>query len=155
MTGTRWRNRVRPPARPETGGPCSPLVPYVFDHATSHFGMFGMFAEKSISQLDPKVRELGILRTGYAQGSQFVFSQHCKAARRFGMPEEKIAAIPQLAGGGLFRCEGTGGSGLGRCPDPAGRARLRRLVQRAARASLGRGTYWNSPTTAWATTCTR
>ena len=28
------------------------LVPYIFDHATSHFGMFGMFAEKSISQLE-------------------------------------------------------------------------------------------------------
>ena len=70
------------------------LVPYVFDHATSHFGMFGMFAEKSISQLDPNVRELGILRTGYVQGSQFVFSQHCKAARRFGITDEQIEAIP-------------------------------------------------------------
>ena len=70
------------------------LVPYVFDHATSHFGMFGMFAEKGVSQLDGKVRELGILRAGYAQGSQFVFSQHCKAARRFGVTDEQIAAIP-------------------------------------------------------------
>ena len=70
------------------------LLPYIFDHATGHFGMFGMFSDKSISQLDPKVRELGILRTGYAQGSQFVFSQHCKAARRFGVTEEQIAAIP-------------------------------------------------------------
>ncbi|MDD9888746.1 MAG: carboxymuconolactone decarboxylase family protein [Gammaproteobacteria bacterium] len=70
------------------------LVPYIFEHATKHFGMFGMFADKSISQLDPIVRELGILRAGYVQGSQFVFSQHCKAARRFGMSEEKIAAIP-------------------------------------------------------------
>ena len=56
--------------------------------------MFGMFADKSVSQLDPIVRELGILRAGYVQGSQFVFSQHCKAARRFGMSEEKIAEIP-------------------------------------------------------------
>ena len=70
------------------------LVPYVFDHATSHFGMFGMFTDKSISQLDPKVRELGIMRAGFAQGSQFVFSQHCKAARRFGIPDDQIAAIP-------------------------------------------------------------
>ena len=53
-----------------------------------------MFSEKSISQLDPKVRELGIMRSGYAQGSQFVFSQHCKAARRFGIPDEQIEAIP-------------------------------------------------------------
>ena len=70
------------------------LVPYIFEHATKHFGMFGMFADKSVSQLDPIVRELGILRAGYVQGSQFVFSQHCKAARRFGMSEEKIAEIP-------------------------------------------------------------
>jgi alkylhydroperoxidase family enzyme len=70
------------------------LVPHIFDHATSHFGMFGMFADKSVSELEGKVRELGILRAGYAQGSQFVFSQHCKAARRFGVTDEQISAIP-------------------------------------------------------------
>ena len=69
-------------------------VPYVFDHATSHFGMFGMFADKSISQLDPAIRELGIMRAGFTQASQFVYSQHCKAARRNGVSEEKIEAIP-------------------------------------------------------------
>jgi len=69
-------------------------VPYIFDHATSHFGMFGMFADKSISQLDPAIRELGIMRAGFTQASQFVYSQHCKAARRNGLSEEKIAAIP-------------------------------------------------------------
>ena len=78
------------------------LVPYIFEHATSHFGMFGMFADKSVSQLDASVRELGILRAGYAQGSQFVFSQHCKAARRFGISDEKIAAIPHWQVCGLF-----------------------------------------------------
>jgi alkylhydroperoxidase family enzyme len=70
------------------------LVPPVFDHATAHFGMFGMFADQSVSKLDPLVRELGILRAAYVVGSQFVYSQHCKAARRNGMCEEKIAAIP-------------------------------------------------------------
>ena len=70
------------------------LVPYIFEHATKHFGMFGMFADKSVSQLEETTRELGIMRAGYTQGSQFVFSQHCKAARRFGIAEEKIAAIP-------------------------------------------------------------
>ena len=71
------------------------LVPYVFDHATSHFGMFGMFADKSVSQMDPALREIAIMRAGYTQGSQFVFSQHCKAARRNGVAEEKIAAIDE------------------------------------------------------------
>ncbi|MEQ9450115.1 MAG: carboxymuconolactone decarboxylase family protein [Pseudomonadales bacterium] len=69
-------------------------VPYVFDHATGHFGMFGMFAAESVSQLDPVIRELGIMRAGYTQASQFVYSQHCKAARRNGVAEEKIKAIP-------------------------------------------------------------
>jgi len=71
------------------------LVPYVFDHATSHFGMFGMFADKSVSQLDGRLRELAITRAGFVQGSQFVFSQHCKAARRMGISEEQIAALPE------------------------------------------------------------
>lgn len=70
------------------------LVPYVFDHATGHFGMFGMFASKSVSKLDPKIRELAIMRAGYTQASQFVYSQHCKAARRMGIDEAKIAAVP-------------------------------------------------------------
>ena len=70
-------------------------VPYVFDHATSHFGMFGMFADKSISQMDPAIRELAITRAGYTQASQFVYSQHCKAARRNGVTEEKLADLPQ------------------------------------------------------------
>ena len=69
------------------------LVPYIFDHATSHFGMFGMFADKSVSQLDGAIREIAIMRAGFTQGSQFGFSQHCKAARRFGVSDEKIDAI--------------------------------------------------------------
>ncbi|MDZ4371277.1 MAG: carboxymuconolactone decarboxylase family protein [Phenylobacterium sp.] len=44
--------------------------------------------------LDPKLRELAILRTGYARASLFVFSQHCKAARRVGLEEAKIEAVP-------------------------------------------------------------
>jgi len=70
------------------------LVPYIFDHATSHFALFGMFADKAVSQLDDIVRELALMRTGYTQSSQFVFSQHCKAARRFGISDEQVAAIP-------------------------------------------------------------
>ena len=78
------------------------LVPYIFEHATKHFGMFGMFADKSVSQLEGTTRELGIMRAGYTQGSQFVFSQHCKAARRFGTTEEKIAAISHWEVSPLF-----------------------------------------------------
>jgi alkylhydroperoxidase family enzyme len=74
------------------------LVPAVFDHATAHFGMFGMFADQSVSKLDPQLRELGILRAGYVAGSQFVFSQHCKAMRTHGFTEEQVQAIPFGAG---------------------------------------------------------
>ena len=44
--------------------------------------------------IDPCLRELALIRTGYARQSQFVFSQHCKVARRVGLEEAKIAAIP-------------------------------------------------------------
>lgn len=70
------------------------LVPAIFDHATQQFGMFGMFTDKSVSKLSPSVREIALLRVGYARGSQFVFSQHCKAARRNGVRDDQIAAIP-------------------------------------------------------------
>ena len=35
-------------------------------------------------KLDPVLRELGQSRTGWAAGSQFVFSQHCKSLRGLG-----------------------------------------------------------------------
>jgi alkylhydroperoxidase family enzyme len=44
--------------------------------------------------VDPKLREIALIRTGYVRGSQFVYSQHCKVARKVGVEEEKIAAIP-------------------------------------------------------------
>lgn len=46
------------------------------------------------ADLDPVLRELALVRTGYVRESRFVYSQHCKAARRVGVPEEKIAQIP-------------------------------------------------------------
>lgn len=62
--------------------------PDVFRHAVRGFQLYRN------AQLDPLLRELGQGRAGYARGSQFVFSQHCKQMRSLGMPEEKIAAIP-------------------------------------------------------------
>ncbi len=44
--------------------------------------------------LDKKLLELALVRTGYVRGSQFVFSQHSKSARRAGVEEEKVGAIP-------------------------------------------------------------
>jgi alkylhydroperoxidase family enzyme len=64
--------------------------PDVFDHAVSGFALYRSPKRK----LDPKLRELGQTRVGWARASQFVYSQHCKASRGVGISEEKIAAIP-------------------------------------------------------------
>jgi alkylhydroperoxidase family enzyme len=47
--------------------------------------------------IDPLLREMAIVRAGWARGSQFVFSQHCKLLRRLGVAEERIASIPDWA----------------------------------------------------------
>ena len=46
-------------------------------------------------KLDPTLRELGQTRAGWLNGSQFVYSQHCKSCRGAGMSEEKISAIKE------------------------------------------------------------
>jgi alkylhydroperoxidase family enzyme len=69
------------------------LVPDVFRHCVAGFGFYRSKARK----LDPKLRELGQMRAGFASESQFVFSQHCKAARDVGLSEQKIEAIPSWA----------------------------------------------------------
>lgn len=64
-------------------------APDIFEHAVQGFGVY----RSSKRKLDPVLRELGQTRAGWAVGSQFVFSQHCKSCRLLGMPESKIAAI--------------------------------------------------------------
>jgi alkylhydroperoxidase family enzyme len=66
------------------------LSPAVLKHAVEGFRIY----RPDASKLDPKLRELGQVRTGYARGSQFVFSQHCKAARNYGVTESQLEAIP-------------------------------------------------------------
>jgi alkylhydroperoxidase family enzyme len=66
------------------------LVPDVLEHAVQGFALYGSPARR----LDPKLRELGMTRAGWARGSQFVFSQHCKSCRDAGLTEEQIQAIP-------------------------------------------------------------
>lgn len=62
--------------------------PEVFRHAVRGFALYRN------AELDPVLRELGQCRAGYARGSQFVFSQHCKQLRALGVGEEKIRDIP-------------------------------------------------------------
>lgn len=70
--------------------PVFALVPDILQHCVDGFGLY----QSPKRHLDPILRELGQTRVGWARGSQFVFSQHCKSCRAIGMSEEKIAAIP-------------------------------------------------------------
>ena len=63
--------------------------PDALKHAVDGFG----FYRSESRMLNPVLRELGQTRAGYAAGSQFVFSQHCKSLRSLGVDEEKIAAV--------------------------------------------------------------
>jgi len=64
--------------------------PAVFDHCVAGF----VFYRQTEGYLDPRLRELGQVRAGWARGSTFVFSQHCKAMRSLGFTEAQIEAIP-------------------------------------------------------------
>lgn len=66
------------------------IVPDAFKHTTEGF----QFYRSESRKLDPKLRELGQIRAGFAVGSQFVFSQHCKAMRGVGYNDAEVEAIP-------------------------------------------------------------
>lgn len=66
------------------------IVPDALAHTTEGF----RFYRSKNRKIDPKLRELGQIRAGFTVGSQFVFSQHCKACRDVGFTEEQIEAIP-------------------------------------------------------------
>ena len=65
------------------------VSPDAFDHAVAGFQYY-----RGKRKLSPKLRELGQTRAGWGRGSQFVFSQHCKASRGVGLTEEQIQSIP-------------------------------------------------------------
>lgn len=64
--------------------------PATLKHAAQGFAYYRDPQRK----IDPVLRELGQTWAGWATGSQFVFSQHCKSLRGLGVSEEKIEAIP-------------------------------------------------------------
>ena len=66
------------------------LVPDILDHCNRGFALY----RNPVRKIDPVLRELGQTRAGWAKGSQFVFSQHCKSLRGLKVSEEKIAAVP-------------------------------------------------------------
>jgi alkylhydroperoxidase family enzyme len=96
------RDPVREPGT-NTGSPGNwwtvfALSPDCFRHAVLGFQLYRSADRK----LDPKLRELGQLRAGWARGSRFVFSQHCKAARAVGVDEARIAAVPHWQTADVF-----------------------------------------------------
>jgi alkylhydroperoxidase family enzyme len=74
------------------------LVPDVLDHAVKGFGLY----QSPDRLLDPVLRELGQARAGWATGSQFVYSQHCKSLRHLGVTEERIESVPAWAAADCF-----------------------------------------------------
>jgi alkylhydroperoxidase family enzyme len=78
----------------ETGTPGNWWTVFANSPATLQHCVAGFQYYRSPERkLDPKLRELGQMRAGWARGSQFVFSQHCKAARAYGVSEDQIAAV--------------------------------------------------------------
>lgn len=72
--------------------------PDTLRHAAQGFAYYRSPARK----IDPVLRELCQCWAGWAVGSQFVFSQHCKSLRGLGVAETKIAAVPQWQSAGCF-----------------------------------------------------
>jgi alkylhydroperoxidase family enzyme len=66
------------------------LVPDIHAHQVRNYNIYA----NPKNAIDPVYRELGQTRAGWLAGSQFVFSQHCKACRAVGLSDEQVAAIP-------------------------------------------------------------
>lgn len=74
------------------------LSPEIFKHAVEGFQLY----RSESRELPGALRELGQARAGFARGSQFVFSQHCKAGRNEGLTEAQIEAIPHWGVSDVF-----------------------------------------------------
>ena len=79
-TATRWPSRAPPAGSPGDWWTVFALVPDVLEHAVQGFGLY----QSPKRRLAPRLRELAQARAGWAAGSQFVFSQHCKSLRALG-----------------------------------------------------------------------
>jgi alkylhydroperoxidase family enzyme len=74
------------------------LSPEILQHCVGGFTLY----RSPDRELDPVLRELAQARVGWAKGSSFVYSQHCKSLRGYDVPDDKIAAIPGWAASPLF-----------------------------------------------------
>ncbi len=78
------------------------LAPHILEHAVGGFEIFGFLSGENKAKLDGGLREVALIRAGYLVGSQFVFSQHCKAGRSVGLSDEKIDAVSSWPASDLF-----------------------------------------------------
>ena len=87
------RNPVTEPGTkdgtPGTWWTVSALVPDIHAHQVGNYAIYA----NPKNAIAPLYRELGQTRAGWLVGSQFVYSQHCKAARSVGLSDEQVAAI--------------------------------------------------------------
>ncbi len=74
------------------------LVPDVLEHAVQGFGLY----QSPNRKLAPRLRELAQARAGWAAGSSFVFSQHCKSLRSLGTDDAVIEAVPHWTAADCF-----------------------------------------------------
>jgi alkylhydroperoxidase family enzyme len=84
-----------------TGSPGDWWTVFALDSAIFKHCVRGFNVYRNV-KLDPLLRELGQSRAGWARGSQFVFSQHCKQMRALGVPDEKVAAVAYWEVSDLF-----------------------------------------------------
>ncbi|HYM14703.1 MAG TPA: carboxymuconolactone decarboxylase family protein [Dehalococcoidia bacterium] len=66
------------------------LVPEILAQCQAGFALFNSKERR----LQPRLRELALIRAGFGAESQFVFSQHAKAARAAGVSAEQLRDLP-------------------------------------------------------------
>lgn len=74
------------------------LVPDVLEHSVQGFALY----QSPHRRLAPRLREIAQTRVGWAAGSQFVFSQHCKSLRALGVADHVVEAIPHWVAANCF-----------------------------------------------------
>ena len=74
------------------------LVPDVLEHSVQGFALY----QSPHRRLAPRLREIAQTRVGWAAGSQFVFSQHCKSLRAIGVADDVVDAIPHWVAATCF-----------------------------------------------------
>lgn len=66
-------------------------------------GFVGMGRAVLNSSLDPKLRQIAIIRVGVLAGATYEIHQHVNLGRKVGLPEDKIAALREpVVPGGAF-----------------------------------------------------